>query len=717
MGLLAASPALALVQHPNITGYMDSEWAPGIDLGPAGAVVGRWADNASAVALAPTGSDPATYRTNYIITTRHQGYGIGAPVNFGGADYSVYDIFAHPTADLRIALIRDSYGNPAALADWATPYSGTDEASGGGQTAVIGGFGRRRGAAYPTYYEWAAGDNRAQTWGQNRVETAARMSATSWFGDTYTSNVLKAYFDDYTVAGRVPYESAIAEFDSGGGWFLPSGGAWQLAGITAYADHAYVGQSWFEGAQTPSGGDGLYAIRISSYANWIDGVLARSTWNSGTGGPWSDGANWSGAVPDGPDKWAVFSDGVAAARSITLSGSANTRVGTIRFDAPGDLSIDRSGGSASLEFAVTIDSAVLEVFNTNGDGALTISAPIKLSSPLLVNQNSGGLLTLSGAISGSGKGLTKSGTGTVVLTSANSYNGGTKVNQGTLRVTVPGALGAAGGTVTLTGGGTLDVRNDSSLSFSTSVRVSGSSTINVDRDSSGTARTMTFSALTTDNEVTLHVTGGNAYGLRFSGLAFLNGLSSTGTVTFDTAGADLRLQGGLTLDKGTLAKTGAGTLTLSGTQTYGTGTALKVNGGTLALNADAGAPANYPLSVYVTGAGASVLFGVSQHLADLQLGGTGTASVASGGTATVTTRNLSIAGGTSPTARFDLNDNDLIVNYAGGTDPVAAVRGYLLAGYDSSTGLWTREGIVSSAAGILHPATTLVTVMIPWHKR
>ena len=44
----------------------------------------------------------------------------------------------------------------------------------------------------------------------------------------------------------------------------------------------------------------------------------------------------------------------------------------------------------------------------------------------------GNSLTLSGDISGSG-GLTKTGSGTLVLTGANSYAGGTTVSDGTLQ--------------------------------------------------------------------------------------------------------------------------------------------------------------------------------------------------------------------------------------------------------------------------------------------
>jgi autotransporter-associated beta strand protein len=495
-----------------------------------------------------------------------------------------------------------------------------------------------------------------------------------------------SYFDDYGVAGRVPYEAAVAEWDSGGGWFLQSGVAWKLAGLTMGASPA--DRSYFRGLlQPPSGGSTLYAIRISAYDEWITGVRTRSTWSSATDGAWSAAANWdNGSPPAAKDKWAVFSDSTPAARGITVG--VNTPLGTLRFDTPGDVSISKTD-SGGLEFSVTIDSAVLETFSTNGNGALVISAPVKLTSPLLVNHNSAGLVTLSGQVSGT-KGLTKSGTGTLVLAASNTFTAGTLVNQGTLRLTAAGALGLLGKTTTLSGGN-LEVRSDSSLTYTNGVKATASATISVDRASSGTGQTMTFGALTTENEVTLNVTGSSGYSLAFSGLASINGLSSAGIATIDTAGADLKLLGGLTLNQGTLAKTGPGTLTVAGTQTYGPNTTLKVNQGTLALNTDGGAATPYAMAVNVSGAGAAANFGSSQHLAGLNLT-SGSASLSAGGSNVLITKGLSLD---PTTCRLDLSDNYLAVDYSGGASPSSAIRGWLTAGFASG---WAGNGIVSSAA-------------------
>jgi len=703
---LMATPAQALVQHP------ESEWTPDINLGPAPAVVGWWHYpaspyyNASAVAIGPNDA-PTGYLTDYIITVRHQGLGMGNGVTFGNVDYSVCDEFVNPTADLRIVRIRNGSG-PAALADWAAPYTGTDEATRTDRTAVIGGFGRARGTEYSTYYTWGAADNPpVQRWGQNKVESSYDgLGASSLFGETYKSNVLIASFDDYNVGSYVPYESAVAEYDSGGGWFLPVGSQWKLAGLSAYAEGGY-GKSYFRGG----GIQRQYPIRISSYANWIDAVFKRSTWQSTTGG-WADAANWSAGVPSGTDKFAVFTNSLSDSRTVTVS--AGTPFGTLRFDSLGNYTID-SAEAGELECRATIGAGAIEVYAANGAGSHTITAPIKLTSSLVINQTStSALVTLAGPITtpGGTTGLTKVGAGTLVLSGSNTFNGGLEIQKGTVRVTSAGALGThstspGAADVTLKAAG-LDFRTDTDLAFTHSVKVvpltgsTATSTLNVDRLTAGTGGTVTLGALTTDGAVTLNVTSTSGCSAAFSGKASFTNLGSSGVATINTASADLALTGGVSMTTGTLIKTGPQKLTLSGTpQVYGSGTLLKVNDGALALNVDTGSATWAKLGL-VTSNAAAVSFAVTQHLAPVSLGGTSNASIAAGGTKTLFVKSLDIAGGASPSARLNLADNNLVVDYTGGASPLTQIQGWIRSGAneDPATGTlrWSGNGITSSMA-------------------
>ena len=73
LALTSSSSSYAVIKHP----VDDPTPVPG----PAnlGAVVGRWSTNASAVAVGP----------NHILTTRHQGGGVGTTVVFNGVSYEV----------------------------------------------------------------------------------------------------------------------------------------------------------------------------------------------------------------------------------------------------------------------------------------------------------------------------------------------------------------------------------------------------------------------------------------------------------------------------------------------------------------------------------------------------------------------------------------------------------------------------------------------------
>jgi fibronectin-binding autotransporter adhesin len=68
-------------------------------------------------------------------------------------------------------------------------------------------------------------------------------------------------------------------------------------------------------------------------------------------------------------------------------------------------------------------------------------------------------ITLSGILSGTG-GMTKTGAGTLTLTNANTYSGGTTVSNGTLIAT---SLGTGNVTVTNTTGGSLQLTSNSSI--------------------------------------------------------------------------------------------------------------------------------------------------------------------------------------------------------------------------------------------------------------
>jgi T5SS/PEP-CTERM-associated repeat protein len=159
-----------------------------------------------------------------------------------------------------------------------------------------------------------------------------------------------------------------------------------------------------------------------------------------------------------------------------------------------------------------------------------------------------------------------------------------------------------------------------------------------------------------DDTVTLNATSGAAQINVTSGSHTISApltLADDTVITVSPAAGNLSITGALSASAVKLTKVGAGTLTLNNLRAAG----LSIDAGTLAM-----APSGTAAGTSLVGA-------------------------------------LSIAGGATPTAKLDLNNNAAIINYTG-TSPAATVRQQLLAGR-GGPGLgaaWNGQGITSSAA-------------------
>ena len=109
----------------------------------------------------------------------------------------------------------------------------------------------------------------------------------------------------------------------------------------------------------------------------------------------------------------------------SYGGATNTNAGTLQAGAANTL-------SASSAHTVSA-GAVLDLNNFNQTvGSLAGAGNVTLGSATLTAGGDNTSTTFSGVISGSG-GLVKQGTGTMTLTGANSYSGGTTVSAGALQ--------------------------------------------------------------------------------------------------------------------------------------------------------------------------------------------------------------------------------------------------------------------------------------------
>ncbi len=282
--LYAAIPASAIILHP--AGEPDLlTWTDR----PSDNLIGRWGSNASCVAVS----------RNCIVTTRHQLGGAGTSVEIAGITYSIAQIWNHDTVDLRLVKL---YG--ANLADFAEPYGQTDES---GMEIVIGGYGVGNGDPCEnggtTYgYEWDDSATRALRFGTNRIENPVSDSNMP----PYISDVVVADFDDLSRDNPTTYECIPAVHDSGGGWFIKDDGKWKLAALSRAVEQHYENghendldymllESWFRQPSNPalSDADVFDAVRISSYAQWINDTLPEVPPGDLTGNDHVDGADFA----------------------------------------------------------------------------------------------------------------------------------------------------------------------------------------------------------------------------------------------------------------------------------------------------------------------------------------------------------------------------------------------------------------------------------------
>ena len=200
------------------------------------------------------------------------------------------------------------------------------------------------------------------------------------------------------------------------------------------------------------------------------------------------------------------------------------------------------------------------------DGGYTLSGSSPLNATSLTDSAATGTNTLGVVIAGTG-GVTKSGAGTLILPSANTYSGSTNVSGGVLQVSGTSA-GSGGYTVTDPG-----VLRFTSSSLTLPAAISGTGAV----ESTAGAQTLSGAV----NPATVSVSGGSA---TFSNISSgtLNVSSGTATVNSTYSPTTVNLSGGTLAGSGavrptTLAWTG-GTMSGTGTTTMLTGTTLTASG-------------------------------------------------------------------------------------------------------------------------------------------
>ncbi len=353
---------------------------------------------------------------------------------------------------------------------------------------------------------------------------------------------------------------------SGSGLVVKSGdGALTLSGANSYSGGTLISDGT------------LIAGRVDVLGS--GDVTDDATLELNTGGTFDNAISGSGQVVKSGDKMltlsgansysggTLISDGTLVASNVEALGTGDvTNNATLELNTGGDFTNNISGsgqvvksgddtltlsGANSYTGGTTISGGTLVATNVEalGSGDVTNNAVLEL--------NTGG--TFDNAISGSGH-VVKSGDKTLTLSGANSYTGGTTINDGTLVATSVDALG----TGDVTDDATLELNTggdfDNAIGGSGNVVKSGADTLTLSGSNTYTGGTLISDGTLVASNVDALGTGD---------------VTDNATLELNTGGDfDNAISG-----RGQVVKSGDKTLTLSGANSYTGGTTI--SGGTL----------------------------------------------------------------------------------------------------------------------------------------
>jgi len=304
---------------------------------------------------------------------------------------------------------------------------------------------------------------------------------------------------------------------------------------------------------------------LSGSTNW-----AAATWISAAGGSWNTATNWSGNnTVSGIDVVADFS--------------------TLNLTADATVTLDGGVTAGSLIFGDTTPGNNW-FLNTGSGGPLTLTVSPSAPAPCITVNNQTATL---GASFYSNQGLTKSGSGTLVLTGSDALYGNTVVNGGVLEIASSTKLyfNWQGATVTVNAGATLRVNGWNGYGGGwgelDQIPMDDPSCLLLD------GGTLEFASAPLGSYTSSRAIGIGAGGATLKNSSSFNWTLSTsgsGTMATETNNSTLTLDGtgaSATLAKvisgtGSLIKNGTGMWILNGANTY-TG-ATVINSGTLWLN-------------------------------------------------------------------------------------------------------------------------------------
>ena len=260
----------------------------------------------------------------------------------------------------------------------------------------------------------------------------------------------------------------------------------------------------------------------------------------------------------------ILTGGLTVAENITISGVGASGESGALDSASGTTTYS---GLVTLGAASTIGAGSSTTLNLTNAGTIT-------GSGFTLTLNGGGTGSVASIIGTGAGGLIKNGTGTWTLTGANTYTGGTTVNQGTLTVGTGGALGATTsalivGNNNTTAAGTATILNLATAANTTTGSLSGG----ISTPTSGT-NTATINTGGSGINFTVNQTGSGTY----AGVIAGAGNFTLGSLTTNT----LTLSGANTYTGATTVS--AGKLTIASTGTINTTSGVSIGAGEFNYN-------------------------------------------------------------------------------------------------------------------------------------
>jgi autotransporter-associated beta strand protein len=440
-------------------------------------------------------------------------------------------------------------------------------------------------------------------------------------------------------------------------------------------------------------------------------------------------ATWSGVIAEEvPSGLRVTGGGTLSLNNAANSFASGLFVvgnSTVQFSQ--DAALGAAGSGVQLGDATSGGTLRLTSGNVFSDRTFTLGG----TNVGTVDVTTGASLLLRGQVTGSGI-LAKAGAGTLVLSGANDYSGGTQVLAGTLQA----------GAADVFGTGRMDVRSGATLDLNTfgqtlgSLTGAGNVTLGSASLAAGTDNTSTtFSGVISGTGSfvklgtgTLRLAGANTYaggttvsqGTLVGTTTSLQGnINNSGIVEFNQASAGT--YGDVVSGTGSLVKSGVGTLTLLGANTYTGGTTI--SGGLLvgnttslqgnilnnaAIRFDQAATGTY--GGVISGSGTFSKIGAGTLTLASSNTFTGAASIDAGtlraGTTNVfsPTTAVSVASG----ATFDLNGFDQSIGTLSGGGNFALGSGTLTTGGDNGSA--TLSGVISGTGSLVKVGTGALTL-------